>query len=896
MKLKLFAAFVLILALSVLSYRYLSAWEARTVSDLSEQHMETMATAYRAIVDTYRVAAEKDYYRFMSEQDVLDLLKRFKYASKKEQNLLRGMLYRRLYPQYETMRSMHFRQFHLHTHDGRSLLRMHLPYENDDDLIGVRHTIRSVNREHRPVYGLEGGRVYVGYRFLFPIEADGDYLGSVEFSIAFEGIAEKLRSILPDRTYQLLLTKNISYDKVFAWHRDIFVPDSFGAGYYEENPEFSAITRHTREDARIREMIRMAVEQVDITRRLQQHASFSIPLTYKGSSHIITFLSVTDTKERHGGYLVSYSEMPEITETKQHYNMLLESGLFLAVLLLGTVGIIIIQIEKTRAHRKVLERLNGSFATAQAIAHLGSWDYDHTTRLLQWSDELYRILGLDPRELVPTYDGFLDFIHPEDRDMVDRSYREGVETDREFHFRHRIVRPDGSIRFVDQRVTHEFDRSGRFIASRGTLRDITDEVFREREIEAVRNELHSIVEHIPDIIYRCRIDETWGLVYLNHRIRDITGYPAETFLTGEHRPLARLIHPEDRAATISQIEDAVFHHEAYDVEYRMMTAEGGYIWAHEHGEFMPDRDGRLIRQGIISDITSQKEAYHRLERFIDIQDTIVVLTDGSSFTFANRKFFDFFGHENLESFKKEHECICERFLEQEGFFSLADVKPDEAHWIESLLHLSGRQRIVTMLDKTSTPHAFSVSINRYNATQFVIDFADISDTMFEKLQLQRQVIHDPLTGAYNRNYFDKSITALMQMHRDSGSETGLIYFDIDYFKRVNDTYGHAVGDAVLQQIVLIINAHSRDSDKLVRWGGEEFLMVVPTRSLTDLEQQAENLRRSIEENRFESIAELTCSFGVTVHQPEEAVEETVKRADRALYDAKARGRNRVIGL
>jgi diguanylate cyclase (GGDEF)-like protein/PAS domain S-box-containing protein len=299
----------------------------------------------------------------------------------------------------------------------------------------------------------------------------------------------------------------------------------------------------------------------------------------------------------------------------------------------------------------------------------------------------------------------------------------------------------------------------------------------------------------------------------------------------------------------------------------------------------------------VRDITQQKERdkelQEKLQKFIDTQDSIVVLSDGKKLLFANKKFYNFFGYESLDEFVKKHQCICHRFVEQEMFFHLGKVKADEKNWIESLMHLSGRQRVVSMQNSESIPHAFTVSINSYNNDTYVVSFSDISDTMLEKLQLERKATVDALTGTYNRVYFNQNIKHLLTRNAKDHFQTGIIFFDIDHFKNINDTYGHDTGDEILKQIVTLVKSKIRESDKLIRWGGEEFIVITKTESLENVCKNAENLRSAIEQYDFKAVTKMTCSFGCSLHDESTDINDTIKIADEALYKAKNSGRNRV---
>jgi diguanylate cyclase (GGDEF)-like protein len=151
-----------------------------------------------------------------------------------------------------------------------------------------------------------------------------------------------------------------------------------------------------------------------------------------------------------------------------------------------------------------------------------------------------------------------------------------------------------------------------------------------------------------------------------------------------------------------------------------------------------------------------------------------------------------------------------------------------------------------------------------------------------------------LTGIYNRNRLKEiAIYEFKKMKRDK-YPLSLIMFDIDHFKKINDTFGHNVGDYTLKTIASLVGGLIRESDTFVRWGGEEFIILAPSTSLQNASILAEKLRASIEAYNFETVGRVTCSFGVAEASTNRLdFEELVERADKALYVAKKGGRNRV---
>lgn len=158
---------------------------------------------------------------------------------------------------------------------------------------------------------------------------------------------------------------------------------------------------------------------------------------------------------------------------------------------------------------------------------------------------------------------------------------------------------------------------------------------------------------------------------------------------------------------------------------------------------------------------------------------------------------------------------------------------------------------------------------------------------------------DPLTGLYNRRYLDQHLESAIQRNRSANKPLSLIIIDIDHFKPVNDTHGHAAGDRILQQFAERIERNVRAFDLASRFGGEEFVVVLPEADPGLAERVAERLCIAVAEAPFDTgeavgAIDLTCSIGVATLLPGEERLDLLKRADHALYEAKNSGRNRVV--
>lgn len=152
---------------------------------------------------------------------------------------------------------------------------------------------------------------------------------------------------------------------------------------------------------------------------------------------------------------------------------------------------------------------------------------------------------------------------------------------------------------------------------------------------------------------------------------------------------------------------------------------------------------------------------------------------------------------------------------------------------------------------------------------------------------------DGLTGIANRRQFATIMAREVERAKRYGTPMSVVMYDIDYFKRVNDSFGHDVGDVVLQALTGLVKEHIRANDVPARWGGEEFMILMPQSSLEAARDAAEKLRLAIAAHQFHKCGELTVSFGVAAFEPQDDLNALLKRVDDALYRAKALGRNRV---
>ncbi|MBI2718898.1 MAG: PleD family two-component system response regulator [Rhizobiales bacterium] len=218
------------------------------------------------------------------------------------------------------------------------------------------------------------------------------------------------------------------------------------------------------------------------------------------------------------------------------------------------------------------------------------------------------------------------------------------------------------------------------------------------------------------------------------------------------------------------------------------------------------------------------------------------------------------------------------------------VDPDDHQRLLRALDMGVNDYLIRPIDKQELLARVNTQIRRCRYTEQL------------RLNVQTSIemaVTDALTGLYNRRYLETHLNHLVEHSINRGKPLSLLALDVDYFKSINDQYGHDVGDRVLQELAGRIRASVRNVDMACRTGGEEFVVVLPSTEIAVAERIGERMRKSVAGKRFNSASEgglgITISVGVAaLTGADDKVEDILKRADQALYQAKRDGRNRVV--
>ncbi|MGD8589654.1 MAG: PAS domain S-box protein [Chromatiales bacterium] len=554
-------------------------------------------------------------------------------------------------------------------------------------------------------------------------------------------------------------------------------------------------------------------------------------------------------------------------------------------------------LTERRVAEAALRKSQNSLAEAQRIAHIGNWEYDLVNSDLLWSDEVYRIFEIDSEHTSASREAFLQVIYPEDRGEVERAYHEATEHLAPYNIEHRLLMPDGRIKYVEESCEISFDSQGKAISAIGTIQDITPRKQAENLKRINEQVFHSASDRIAvvtlDYIYQIASKaycEDYGL--------------SENEILG--RSVAEVIGQDRFETTVKPMLDDCFKGEeiAYEGWFTLEHGQRHYLVI----KYSPLRDSQARILGalaIVHDITERKHAEQLL--FEEKERALVTLTsigDAVISTGADGR-IDFLNPvaEGLTGWSADE--ACGRPLAE--VFRIVNEETGKAEEDPVALCLKEGRMIepsdkTVLLQRNGGRHAIEDSAAPIRGRDgellgVVLVFRDVTEARHQSQQVSYQASHDALTGLINRREFERRLSRVLETAKTADTENALCFLDLDRFKQVNDIGGHVAGDELLRQVSQLLKQQIRKRDTLARLGGDEFGLLMEHCPIHEARGVAQNLIKVLSDFSFpweEHSFSIGVSIGmVDVNRSSAAMRQVLSAADAACYLAKEQGRSRL---
>jgi diguanylate cyclase (GGDEF)-like protein/PAS domain S-box-containing protein len=544
-----------------------------------------------------------------------------------------------------------------------------------------------------------------------------------------------------------------------------------------------------------------------------------------------------------------------------------------------------------------LRSSQAAMAEAQRLAQVGSWTIDLKASTTVWSEETYRIFGVDPATFIPSFEAFIEHIHPDDRKSAAADYAEILAKGTSPGLDHRIVMGDGSIRYVHEMSRAEYDSAGQPVLINGTIQDITARKTAEIQLQFANSMLKSEMQASPFGIMVA--DPHRKIVLFNRKLSEIWNVtqeevPGKTLEEAIARVSPLLADPRKFAARV----DHIFDHPEQNSRNEDVLADGRTIDS-DVVTLLGSAGEYLGRVWYFRDITERRKAERKLAftaLLLKTQmeaslDGILIVDETKSIISFNRRFCDIWKIPLATLAAGKDAAVLAALA--------ASVKdpPGFVARVEYLYDHPGED------SQEELEAADGKAIDRYAVTLYGPSreylgrawfFRDITERKRAEALALRIARYDVLTGLANRAVFAESLQHSIAAADRGASGFAVVYLDLDHFKDVNDTLGHPVGDELLKAVADRLRANTRVTDTVARFGGDEFAIIISdigdpadAAILADKLLAALAIPFSIQGSDVHSGA----SIGIATYGSEAADAETLlTHADLALYRAKSEGR------
>jgi PAS domain S-box/diguanylate cyclase (GGDEF) domain len=406
-----------------------------------------------------------------------------------------------------------------------------------------------------------------------------------------------------------------------------------------------------------------------------------------------------------------------------------------------------------------------------------------------------------------------------------------------------------------------------------------------------RNELlKNIVENTQIGVVVFDID---NIYYTNRYFLELLGYEEDTIKEISIFDVFSPIHTKDLIEAFTNKKSILLQ------DFNLINKNNHLVYVKGSLTLTKDLSGKDIVIFSFVDTTQEKQLKDILTREKKILENILERANFGAFIFKLKNL------ENLEIEIIYKNKYFDNMIKKQDIKTFEDFlifDDDKKELMKRYLRKitadeSGIFTINDIIMKQDKNIVLKLNMNRINQNHETLilcilqDITEESRTIKYFEELSRK---DSLTGICNRRCLEDKLEEYLTLAKRYNRPLSVIMFDIDFFKHINDSYGHDVGDKVLKTIANIVSSNIRATDILARYGGEEFVIISPETTLEDAKALAEKLRKETESFLFEEGFSITCSFGVTSLNQEDTKETILKRVDEALYKAKREGRNRVV--
>jgi diguanylate cyclase (GGDEF)-like protein/PAS domain S-box-containing protein len=421
-----------------------------------------------------------------------------------------------------------------------------------------------------------------------------------------------------------------------------------------------------------------------------------------------------------------------------------------------------------------------------------------------------------------------------------------------------------------------------------------------REQEYMRM-LKTLLGNVEGMVYRCRNNADWTMEFVSEGCLRVTGYQPRDLMYNGPVSYESITHPDDQLWVREAVRGALDEGRRFDLEYRIVHADGSVRWVWERGTGVLNEEGQVIAiEGLIQDITDRRKAVQAMREaeqryrglFNNAIEGIFRTTVDGQFLDANPALAHLYGFETPEELIAERRDIGRQMYvdsqRREEFMRIVRARGSVSGFESQVYRKNGdiiwiSENARAVLDEDGKLVAYEGTVE------------DITERRLYQVRIEQQANYDTLTGLANRSLLQDRLEQALLTAASYNTRLAVVFVDLDRFKFINDSLGHHIGDELLKTMADRLESCVRDCDTVARLGGDEFVVLITG-------QTEPNIIRGIIERMLASVAQpwiieqgefdVSCSIGVALYPNDGTDAQTLlKHADSAMYRAKESGRN-----
>ncbi|MEA3317496.1 MAG: PAS domain-containing protein, partial [Bacteroidota bacterium] len=492
-KIRLISSIISIAIIYILLFIGIEIFHKKQINQHIEEYTKELKIKYNVVNNSNLIIAETVLHFAINKSEVLKIFSKAYKANSIQKKILRDSLYNMLKLDYEFLKSKNFKQVHFHLPNNESFLRFHKPNKFGDNLSDIRYSVKMTNSKLQKQIGFEEGRIFNGFRQVFPLFYKDKHIGSVETSFSFGALMQQFKEQYKNDIFGFIIKKDVVETKVWDNEKSNYSSSLLSDKYLHEK-KFLHYNNENRKE--LKKLDRKIKNKIKV--KISTNSDFTIYQKIEDNYFAISFISVKNVEGIPTAYIFTYHKDNVIAKYNLQY-YIMHVLVFIIFIIIG-LSIFIIQSKNQKIKESEIK-----YRTITDFNH--DWEYwvDENWNFIYASPSCEKITGYKPEDFLNNKYFLIEIIHPDDKILVQNHRHDIDENGERKAIEFRIIKKNKEVRWISHVCLNVFSPTGEKLGIRGSNRDITEQKLAEqalkeseyklREINETKDKFFSIIAH-----------------------------------------------------------------------------------------------------------------------------------------------------------------------------------------------------------------------------------------------------------------------------------------------------------------------------------------------------------------------------------------------------------------